>query len=402
MLYTMESNQPCPDAGLREFSDSGESLEWRMQIAPGQHSDSSGKTVWERWHSFLPDFLIKTPRLSLGEGDTPLIQAPEKLCSFTGIKDFWLKMETANPTCSFKDRGSRAAASLSLSLGESCLAVISTGNMGHSTAAYGAMAGMPVLIFVPRFIPAEKTIAARMHGATIVRIDSDDYSELKSILLDEAPKLGIRITSGNNPFRIEGYKTGAFELFEQCKEKLPDWVAVPTSACGHIRGLFKGFQELFHAGLISQIPGMILVQPGGNSPVATAVRRCLDRIIPVAESRTIATALSSSDPPGGNEIVRMAKKFHWLASIVDENEILPARSMMSLSGILSETSAALTIPALKSLKIENKISPNDRVVMMVTGSGLKESLHCHEIPGRMIDCPIHEVRGILKETGSVL
>ena len=128
------------------------------------------------------------------------------------------------------------------------MATISTGNMGHSIAAYAANAGLRAVVFVPPFAPQEKVMAMAMHGAHVIKVAAPDYAQMKNTVLGLAGRLKLRIVSGNGPIRVEGYKLTAFEMFEQMGGEVPDFVAVPTSACGHIRGIFKGYRELQAAG----------------------------------------------------------------------------------------------------------------------------------------------------------
>ncbi len=231
-----------PFERLEEFAENGEALEValagieRARPRPGCH-------LWERFAEFLP-FNAMNSSASLGEGNTPLLDAGARLKAFTGMEHLLLKNETQNPTWSFKDRGSLACIFMAQEMGERTTATISTGNMGHSIAAYGARAGIKPLIFVPEFAPREKLSAMTIHGAIVIRVRAPDYALMKKAVLGLAKEFNLRIVSGNGPIRAEGYKLTAFELYEQMRGELPDYIAVPTSACGHIRGLFKGFREL--------------------------------------------------------------------------------------------------------------------------------------------------------------
>ena len=243
---------------------------------------------------------------SLGEGNTPLVDAGGRLKSFTGIERLLLKNETQNPTWSFKDRGSLACIFMAQEMGERTTATISTGNMGHSIAAYGARAGLKALVFVPEFAPREKLMAMTIHGATVVRVQAPDYALMKKAVLGLAKEFNLRIVSGNGPIRAEGYKLTAFELCEQTRGELPDYIAVPTSACGHIRGLFKGFRELLAAGLIRRLPRMIVVQAANNSPIVSAIKQGAKHVIPFSNFHTVAEAITTGNPMGGDEIIAKA------------------------------------------------------------------------------------------------
>lgn len=357
-----------------------------------------GSQIAERFGEFLP-FEAPDLECSLGEGNTPLVRAGRRLAEVTGIRNLFLKNETQNPTWSFKDRGSLTCVWMAREQGEHVLATISTGNMGHSIAAYAARVGMRAIVFVPEFATREKLGAMSIHGASIVRVHAPDYSVMKRRILDLAGRMGLRIVSGNGPIRAEGYKLTAFEIFEQMRGSVPDFVAVPTSACGHCRGLFKGFRELRDAGLTQVLPRMIVVQAANNAPIVTGIERGLDHIVPFSNVRTVAEAITTGNPPGGDEIVRKAKEFGWPAVAVTEEEILDGQRLMARSGYFVEPAAATTLHAVRKLAERGTLAPDASVVLMLTGSGLKdlEALTHHEI--RVIDTDVDEVE---KQLASLL
>ncbi|MDZ7796797.1 MAG: pyridoxal-phosphate dependent enzyme [Candidatus Marinimicrobia bacterium] len=232
-LVSTRSNISFPIERTEEFADNGESLEVRIDGIENA-GIRSGRHIWQRFADFLP-FSDIDDSFSLGEGNTSLLKADRKLLTFTGLNSLYLKNETQNPTGSFKDRGSLFCTAMAKEMHESVTATISTGNMGNSMAAYGAKAGLKVIVFVPDFIPREKIMPIGIYGASVIKITAADYSQMKRTLLGLAQKLDLRIVSGNGPIRAEGYKLTAFELYEQMRGDLPDYIAVPTSACGHIR-----------------------------------------------------------------------------------------------------------------------------------------------------------------------
>ena len=370
-LVSTLSNESYPFDRLEEFADNGESLEVQFdgienaKIQPGIH-------IWERFADFMP-FLNIDPEISLGEGNTPLVRGDQKLLDFCDLNDLYLKNETQNPTWSFKDRGSLTCIAMAKEMDEKVVATISTGNMGHSMAAYGAKAGLKVLVFVPGFIPADKTAAIGIHGAHILKIIAADYSTMKRTVLGLAPKTGLRIVTGNGPIRTEGYKLEAFEIFEQTQGKLPDYIAIPTSACGHIRGVFKGFIELRKAKIIDKLPKMIVVQAENNSPIVSAIKRGKRQVIPFSNFHTIAEAITTGNPPGGDEIIDKAYKYGWLAEEVSEDEILMSQKLLAESGYFVEPATATSLYAIKKLRAAGKIEKNASVMMILTGSGMKDT-----------------------------
>jgi len=385
-LISTLSGITYPYERLQEFAENGESLEvvipdveharpMSLQGAGAQGVAAAtmmaGVDIWQRYADFLP-FQKAHPELSLGEGMTPLVSAGAKLSAWAGLENLLLKNETVNPTWSFKDRGSLASVIMALEQGEHATATISTGNMGQSVAAYGARAGLKVFVFLPEFAPQEKVLAIAIHGATVIRVHGAEYGDMKDKVLALAFASGIRITSGNNPIRVEGYKTEAFELFEQLHGEVPDYIAVPTSACGHIRGIFKGFRELHEAGIIDRLPKMIVVQAAANSPIASAIKSGSRTMIPFRNFTTIAEALSSGRPPGGDEIIAKAYQYGWLAEDATEEEILEAQKQLAFAGLFVEPASATTLAALRKLRSSGTIDPKARVVAVLTGSGLKD------------------------------
>ncbi|MFH1974344.1 MAG: threonine synthase [Pseudomonadota bacterium] len=369
-LQSTLGGQEFPFDLIEEFTADGESLE---VVIPGITGATiqPGRFLWERFADFLP-FSSVDSGVSLGEGNTPLIQAGKLLTSHTGIENLLLKNETVNPTWSFKDRGSLCCVWMAKEMKERVTATISTGNMGNSLSAYGARAGLNVLVFVPAFTPVEKILAMNIHGATVLKVDAPDYSLMKDTVLGLAKEFSLRIVSGNGPIRVEGYKLTAFEMFEQLNRTVPDFIAVPTSACGHIRGIFKGYKELYEAGFIKQLPKMIVVQAANNSPIVSAIKQGKNHIIPFANFKTIAEAITSGNPPGGDEIVQKAHRYGWLAEDVTEDEIIESQRMFARSGFFVEPATATLLWAVKKLRAQGKIASNQTVVLMLTGSGLKD------------------------------
>ena len=355
-----------------------------------ENAAASDASIWHRYADFLP-FQETYPELSLGEGMTPLVSAGTALSTWTGLDKLLLKNETVNPTWSFKDRGSLASAIMAIEQKERVMMTISTGNMGQSTAAYGTRAGLKVIVFLPEFVPQEKTLAMAIHGATVFRVHGTNYSDMKEKVLMLASRHGIRVTSGNNPIRVEGYKTEAFELFEQLGGEVPDYIAVPTSACGHIRGIFKGFRELHAAGLIDRLPKMIVVQAAANSPIASAIKSGSLTMIPFANFTTVAEALSSGKPPGGDEIIAKAYQYGWLTEDATEEEIIEAQKRLAGAGFFVEPASATTLAALKKLRASGTIDAKSCVVAVLTGSGLKDTsvLSRHKLD--IVDTDMHGI-----------
>jgi threonine synthase len=275
---------------------------------------------------------------------------------------------------------------------ERVTATISTGNMGHSIAAYGARAGLKVLVFVPEFAPREKLLAMTIHGATVIRVCAPDYAGMKKAVLGLAREFNLRIVSGNGPIRAEGYKLTAFELYEQTHGELPDYIAVPTSACGHIRGLFKGCRELLAAGLIRRLPRMIVVQAANNSPIVSAIKQGAKHVIPFANFHTVAEAITTGNPMGGDEIIAKSYEHNWLAEDAAEEEILEAQRVLAQAGWFVEPASATTLCAVRKLRAAGRIAAGESVVLMLTGAGLKDLDALKHQPFNLVESSLDNVR----------
>ncbi|MGM0498157.1 MAG: threonine synthase [Bacteroidota bacterium] len=379
-----------PFERIEEFADNGESLEVKTENTD-KAKIRKGEKLFQRYAEFLP-FESLNEENSLGEGNTCLLKAEQRLAEYAGISNLFLKNETLNPTWSFKDRGSFACMLMSKEMGEETTATISTGNMGNSIAAYAARFGIKAFVFVPEFASKEKIMAMSIHGAHVIKVKAPDYSKMKKQILSMAKDLKLRIVSGNGPIRVEGYKLAAFELYEQFHGKVPDYIAVPTSACGHIRGIFKGFRELKEAGYIQTLPKMIVVQAENNAPIVKAIQEGKEDVIPFENFHTIAEAITTGNPMGGKEIVHKAKKYNWLAEAVSEEEIKEAHQRLAQSGLFVEPASATTLQAVKKLKTQGKIKNNAHVVLMLTGSGLKDVSVFNEYDFETDEVPLNKLK----------
>ncbi|HMA61403.1 MAG TPA: threonine synthase, partial [bacterium] len=330
---------------IKEFGNQNDPLEVRLENIENALI-KEGQYLWQRFDDFLP-FSNIDESISLGEGNTALIKADRKLLDYVNLKNLYLKDETCNPTGSFKDRGSLFCIAMAKEMGEKVTATISTGNMGHSIAAYGARSNLKVVVFVSQSTPRDKLMPIALNGAKIFKIIAPDYAEMKKQLLGMADKLNLRIVSGNGPIRVEGYKLTAFEMFEQMNGNVPDYIAVPTSACGHIRGIFKGYRELKQAGLIDNLPNMVVVQARNNSPIVKALKQGRNDVVPFTNFHTVAEAITTGNPLGGREIIDKTRKFGWLAEDVSEKEIIDSQKVLAQSGFFVQPASATSLYAVK-------------------------------------------------------
>jgi threonine synthase len=324
----------------------------------------------EKFSDFLPLERID-PRLSLGEGSTPLIPLVNIGASLGGAAVF-AKNEAQNPTGSFKDRGTAVAVQKAVALGAKRIGTVSTGNMAASTAAYGARAGLKTFVLLKEGTSLASLRIAAIHGPELVAVEGD-YGRLFERSCVIGKRLDILFMNSIDPYRLEGYKVTAFEIFLQLGGRVPRAVFVPLSSGGHLLGLMRGFSDLESAGLASSYPTIVGVQASGCAPLATAFERGLDRYERPAEVRTIAHAIANPTPPAGNAVLRMIRDRKGLIVAVSDEEMLEAqRELAAAEGLFCQPESATTLAALKELRASGWSAKGDGAdVLVLTGSGLK-------------------------------
>ena len=327
------------------------------------------QTILERYSDFFP-FQKADKTISLREGFTPLVKSA-KLASELGVKNILFKNESQNPTWSFKDRGTAAGIQHAAGLGYKRIGTVSTGNMAVSVAAYGAKAGFQTFILVGTGLSSEKFNAIAIYNPVLIKVDGD-YGRLYFDSLDIGKQHGIYFINSDVPFRVEGSKTIAFEICEQMGFEVPDYVVVPTSSGGNVRGILKGFEEFRLCGLISRIPRMICAQASGCSAIYNAFRSNAETISRVENPHTIAHAIENPCPPSGNEVLRKMRENRGICVAVSDGEILQAQKSLAEIGIFAQPAAAVPLAAVKKLGEEKALNEKDTVVCIVTGSGLKD------------------------------
>jgi len=343
------------------------------------------KTVWERFYDFWP--VEPKMELSLGEGDTPLLKS--KIGAGLGVK-LYLKNETANPTWSFKDRGTFLAVSYAVKAGYKAVGTVSTGNMAASVAAYAARAGLKAKILVSENASNEKLKAVSVYGGDVIR-GKGDYGRLYFESLKLGERFGIYFINSDNPFRIEGYKGIAFEIAEEIS---PDYVLIPTSSGGLFRGIAKGFIELRKSGLIEELPALIAVQAEGCSPICRAFKEGKAKVERFERPKTIAKAIANPYPPSGNAVLKLLREFGWECVSVSDEEIIEAQRKLAGEGLFVQPASATGIAALEKLTESGVIQESAKVVSILTGSGLKT---LKDAPaGEIRECPLENLEKCLR------
>jgi threonine synthase len=336
--------------------------ELRRRIQAGPH------TLW-RYKDFLP---VEVAKSALPTGWTPLVKA-DRLARELGIRELYIKNETANPTHSFKDRVVSVALARAKELGFDTLACASTGNLANAVAAHAAAAGLPAYVLIPHDLEEQKVLATGAYGAQIVAVRGtyDDVNRLCTEVSGERPNWAF-VNVNLRPYYAEGSKTLAFETVEQLGWELPDRVVGPIASGSQFTKLALGFQEFIDAGLVGgEVPVMNGAQALGCSPVATAFAEGHDIVRPVKPD-TIAKSLAIGNPADGPYAIELARRTGGAIDSVTDDEIRAGISLLAkTTGIFTETAGGVTIATLAKLAARGDIGGDERVVAMVTGDGLK-------------------------------
>ena len=351
--------------------------------------------VW-RYRELLP---IREPDkiVSMNEGGTRLIRC-KNLERDLGIKEIYVKYEGENPTGSFKDRGMTVGVTKALEIGAKTTICASTGNTSSSLAAYSAKAGLECVVLVPsKKIALGKLSQALIHGAKVlaVRGGFDDCLRLvKELSRDKR----FYLLNSINPFRLEGQKTAAYEIYEQLGG-LPDKLLIPVGNAGNIVAYWKGFKELKRLGLTDELPSFMGVQAAGASPVYKAYVEGSDEVKPMKEVETIATAIRIGNPVNWKRALKAVRESAGLMGAVTDEEILQAqRVLASREGIFAEPAGAAPIAFLIKAAREGFIERDSSVVCIVTGHGLKDPDIVLKTAGKLVEIE-PSIGGVLEALG---
>ncbi len=324
-------------------------------------------SLW-RYAPLLPVSPPAEPRLA--PGLTPLVAAP-RLAAELGIGELWLKLDTANPTHSFKDRVVAVAAAKAQELGLTTLACSSTGNLANAVAARAAAEGLEAAVFCPADLEPEKLRATAVYGATIYAVNGsyDDCSRLTVELSFELPWGFVNV--GLRSYYAEGSKTLAFEIAEQLGWSQPDVVICPIASGALFSKVHQGFAVLRDLGLVEGTsPRLYGGQAAGCSPVAAAFAGG-GRVVPLRPA-TSALSLAIGNPADGDLAVASAQASGGAIHAVAEEEIGPNMALLAeTAGVFGETAAGVTLGALRAAVERGEVAAVDRVVLLVTGDGLK-------------------------------
>jgi threonine synthase len=305
-------------------------------------------------------------------GGTPLLPAP-RLRDALGMPRLWIKDDSRNPSGSAKDRASMLVVAKAREYGFDTIACASTGNAASALACLAAASGVGTVVFVPAAAPHAKLVQIASYGARLIRVDGS-YDDAFELSLAACQRFGwYNRNTAFNPFTIEGKKSAALEIAAQLAPERPDAVLVPVGDGVIIAGIAKGFADLAHAGILDRVPRLIAVQPEGSSAIARALRDGADEATPHVKAASIADSLVVAAPRNGAMALAEVRASGGGGVIVTDEAIIAAIGRLAATtGLFAEPAAAAVLAGLDAALAEGLVERDERVVLLVTGSGLKD------------------------------
>ncbi len=332
---------------------------------------STDHTLW-RWFDFFP-IQSRTRIVSLGEGYTPLLK-PKRLSQELGLSRLYLKNDTVLPTGSLKDRSNAVGLSKAKELGFETAVAISTGNAAASVAAYAAAAGLNCVVMVPHGISTAKITQARAYGATVVSLDGDLDNDGANLYSAAIECFGWYDCLSSNPYRNEGKKSYAYELFDQMDEHVPHWIIHPSAGGTGLYAIWKGYQELNGLGWAHRLPRLVAAQSQAAAPITLAFEKGETKTEPVTVGETVAESIKVGNPSAmGWRALNAIRASKGTAVSFSDEEILEAQLLLGrFAGVFAEPAGAISLAAARRLRQEGTIGQNDTVICNITGHGLKQ------------------------------
>ncbi len=333
-------------------------------------------SVW-KYNDFLP---VKSKRniVTLGEGGTPLLKA-NNLAKEVGLKNLYLKDETRNPTGSFKDRSMTVGVSKALEFDVKTVAIASSGNAAASLAAYSAKAGLSCLTFVLEFASSAKVAQISLYGADVIKVRTieegkDPTVQMLRLVVEKYGWYPCPSFGPFNPYQVEGPKTISYEITEQLNWNLPDWIMIPTGSACLFTGVWKGFADFHSLGFINSTPKLAAIQSTGCAPLVRAFKEGKRpfEIEPWKRPNTVAGGLADVLPWDGDAALIALRNGGTAEAVTDEDILKAQKLLASAEGIFAEPSGVTSLAGLIKLLNEGTIEKNETVVVLITGSGLKD------------------------------
>jgi threonine synthase len=373
------------------------------RITPKQLATNPDHSLW-RYLPLLPVVPKTTQQLIAGTvltrvGWTPLYPAP-RLASELGLKYLWIKDDGRQPTASFKDRASAIAVAKTRELGYEVVTTASTGNAAAALSGLCAAVSQPNVIFVPKSAPQAKIAQLLVYGAKVLLVDGT-YDDAFELCLQAAPEFGwYNRNTAYNPYMSEGKKTVVYEVCEQLGWRVPDVVMVPVGDGCIIGGVHKGFKDLLALGWIEQIPRIVGVQATGSSPLVDAWERNIEGWeMELVQAHSVADSIVAGLPRDRIKALRAARESGGAFLCVSDEEIVAAIPALAQGvGVFAEPAAAAAYAGLVMAVEQGLVSPDERVVVLSTGSGLKDIATAMKAVGKPIIVAPHlaDVRRVLE------
>jgi len=369
----------CGRAARREPAykcpECGGILEFKYERAPRALAEGAPAEGVFRFADLLP--VEGGAHVTLHEGGTPLVPSA-RIAREAGLSRLFFKLEGSNPSASFKDRGIAVAVDCARRFGLNRAIIASSGNAGASAAAYAARAGIELTAVVPESTPPGKVLQAASHGAKLIRVRGG-YSNSYAVCRALAERHGLfnLTTTFVNPYATEGYKTLGYELFLQLG-RAPDWVVLPVGAGPILAATHRAFRDLARMGVIDRVPRLACVQAERCGPISAAFLENAASVAACADAKpTLATGIDDAlrgYEDDGDYTLGCIRESGGAAALLDEAEIAASVRMLASEGICAEPAAAVGAMALSKLTGSGAIRPEDSVVVVVTGHGLKNPL----------------------------
>ena len=316
-----------------------------------------------KYRKYLP-VSDSTPIVTLNEGNTPLIKA-DNLAKKIGLENnLYLKFEGCNPTGSFKDRGMTLAVTKAKEEGSNAIICASTGNTSASAAAYGAKAGLKTFVLIPDgYIALGKLSQAMMYGAEIIAIQGN-FDEALECVRKISEKYPITLVNSVNPYRIEGQKTGAFEVCDALG-KAPEYHFIPVGNAGNITAYWKGYKEYFELGITKNLPKMMGYEAEGAAAIVRGER--------IYKPETLATAIRIGNPASWIQAENARDESGGKIGCVNDEKIVEAYKLLATTeGVLCEPASAASVAGLIQAHNEGLVEQGTDIVCVLTGNGLKD------------------------------
>jgi len=339
-----------------------------QQLSKAMLAKDRNFTIW-RYRALLP-IADSSPVPSLTVGWTPIYDCPQMASEF-GVKQLLIKDDGRNPTASFKDRPSALAVVKAQEAGARIITTASSGNAGCALAGMCASVGMEAVIFVPVSSPPAKIAQLQIYGAKVVLVEGS-YDDAFDLCLAAGKRYGwYQRSTGYNPFTREGKKTAALEIGEQLQWQVPDKVFVSVGDGNILSGLWKGFNDLYRLGWIERLPQLVAVQAAGSSAIVDAANG--DGVVRIGPAQTIADSINVGQPRDATAAVRAIRESGGHGVKVNDDEIIAAIGKLArATGVFAEPAAAAAFAGVVKQCESSAIKPDERVLLMLTGNGLKD------------------------------